>query len=168
MRITWRHHECVVKVMKMGNIAPGVEIEPTSLAFWASVLTITPFSLCLCSSLFERSVQTAYTHPHGIVSLLLLTFAYTRAMDLTYIHRQCMFENHTTCSLYRIMVMVTRVMDVIKMGNIAHRAGIEPISLAFWASVLTIIPRRLPDVSMLPTPSCLCLRGHCRLLKYYI
>ena len=31
--------------------------------------------------------------------------------------------------------------------NIALRAGIEPISLAFWANVLTITPSRFPDVT---------------------
>ena len=42
------------------------------------------------------------------------------------------------------------------MGNIAHRAGIESISLAFRASVLTITPNRLPDITTLQTPTCLC------------
>ena len=36
------------------------------------------------------------------------------------------------------------------MGNIAPRAGIELTSLAFWASVLTISPPRLPAVRMYP------------------
>ena len=53
--------------MKMGNIVPRVGIKPTSLALWASVLTITPSRshdvttvptpTCLCGSLPERSVQ---------------------------------------------------------------------------------------------------------------
>ena len=52
----------------MGNTAPRVIIEPTSLAFQASVLTITQPRLsdvttlrmltCLYGSLPERSVQT--------------------------------------------------------------------------------------------------------------
>ena len=32
----------VTGVMKMGNIVPRAGIKATSLAFWASVLTITP------------------------------------------------------------------------------------------------------------------------------
>ena len=31
--------------MKMGNLVPGVRIEPTSIAFLASLLTITPPNL---------------------------------------------------------------------------------------------------------------------------
>ena len=43
-----------------------------------------------------------------------------------------------------------------KMANTAPLAGIEPTSLAFWASVLTIKPRRFPYVTTLPAPTCLC------------
>ena len=44
------------------------------------------------------------------------------------------------------------------MGNIVPRAGIESGYLAFWASVLTILQPRLPDVTTLRMSSCLC---HC-------
>ena len=44
----------------------------------------------------------------------------------------------------------------MKMGNITFIAGIDPTSLAFGASVLTIIPPRLPIVTTLPIPSGLC------------
>ena len=44
----------------------------------------------------------------------------------------------------------------MKIGNTAPRVGIEPTSLAFWASVLTITPRRLPDITTIPAPPCLC------------
>ena len=60
-------------VMKVGNIVPRVGIEPTSLAFQANVLIITPHRLpdvitipmptCLCSSLPQRSVQTTTLVP---------------------------------------------------------------------------------------------------------
>ena len=56
--------------MKMGDIVPRTGIEPTSLAFQASVLIITPsglrevtmlhMSTWLCGSLPDRSVQTIY------------------------------------------------------------------------------------------------------------
>ena len=44
------------------------------------------------------------------------------------------------------------LVGVRKMGKIVPRVGIEPISLALWASVLTITPPRLP---MSPLLSCL-------------
>ena len=69
----------VMDVMKIGNIVPRVVIELTSLAFWASVLTITPprhhdvttlpIPTCLYGSLRERSVQTT-----TLVSLELEVF----------------------------------------------------------------------------------------------
>ena len=44
----------------------------------------------------------------------------------------------------------------MKMGNIVHRLGIEPTSLSVRASVLSVTPRRLSDVTTIPTPSWLC------------
>ena len=49
----------------------------------------------------------------------------------------------------------TNVMGAMKIGNIVPIAGIERKSLAFRASVLTITPRRIPDVTIIPTPTCL-------------
>ena len=43
---------------------------------------------------------------------------------------------------------------VMKTGNIVSRAGIKLAYLTFWATVLTISPPRLPDVSTVPTPTC--------------
>ena len=48
-----------------------------------------------------------------------------------HIHKQDRFNNPTAYSLYRIMVMATSVMGVMKMGNTVPRAGLEPTSLAF-------------------------------------
>ena len=45
---------------------------------------------------------------------------------------------------------------VIKMGNIAPRAGFEARPHTLWASVLTITPPRVPSVIMLTVHSCLC------------
>ena len=45
------------------------------------------------------------------------------------------------------MVMVTSVMGVMAMRNIAPRGGIEPLSLVLRTSVITIIPLRLSDVT---------------------
>ena len=73
----YTHATSVVDVMKMENIVPRVEIEPTALAFKATVLSITPLRFpyvttmptptCMCSSLPERSLQST-THTHTISS----------------------------------------------------------------------------------------------------
>ena len=42
------------------------------------------------------------------------------------------------------------------MGNIVSKAGIEPTSLVFWASVPTSTPPRLPYIITLPMPTYLC------------
>ena len=74
-----------------------------------------------------------------------------------------MFNNH---SLYRILVTSC---DMMKMKDIAPRAGIERTSLAFCASLfMTITPPRLPNVATLSVYAALCLRGQCRLLQNYI
>ena len=41
------------------------------------------------------------------------------------------------------------------MGNVP-RAGIEPMFLLVWASVLIITPHKIPDVTTLYTPTYLC------------
>ena len=47
-------------------------------------------------------------------------------------------------------------MGAIEMENSMPRAGSQPTSLAFWASVLTITSPRHPDVSTACKPTCLC------------
>ena len=47
------------------------------------------------------------------------------------------------------------------MENTVPLAGIEPIFLAFWASVLRITPTRLPDVNIASIATVLCI--HLRL-----
>ena len=70
-------------------------------------------------------------------------------------HTQGRFINHTVCSLYRIMGTATSVVEGMNTEDIAPRAGIEPTYLAFQANVLMITPPRLPDVTTIPTPTCL-------------
>ena len=59
---------------------------------------------------------------------------------------------------------------VMEMGNIVPSAGIEPTSLVFWASVLTITPPRVPEGIILTMLTCLCsslpeaVRVPCRIL----
>ena len=63
----------------------------------------------------------------------------------------------------------TFVMGVTKMGYIVPRVGIEPISLAFHASVLPlhhIGSLMSPLCPRLPVYAVPCLRGQCRLLEY--
>ena len=78
-----------------------------------------------------------YPHGPGMVSHVMLTITYLQAMTL-YIHRQGRFNNHAAHSLYKIMVLASSVMGVMKMGNIVPRAGVEPTCLVFWASVLPL------------------------------
>ena len=51
--------------------------------------------------------------------------------------------------------MAISTVGVTKMEKTVPRAGIEPKSLAFRASVLTVTPHRLPDVTTIPTSTCL-------------
>ena len=70
-----------------------------------------------------------------------------------HIHTQGGFNNHTTHILYRIVPGYgTSVQGVINLGNIVPRDGIELTSLAFQA---TITPHRLPNVTIMVTPTCL-------------
>ena len=96
----------------------------------------------------------SYTHPPGNVSLLMLTISYIQAIS-SHMHTQGRFNSHTPHNLYRVMVMATSIMGVMKRRNIVPRERIEMTSLAFQASVLIITPWRLLDVHTLPMPTCL-------------
>ena len=85
----------------------------------------------------------------------MLTITCIQAKIL-HLHTQGRFNNHTAHSFYRIMVMAMIVVDRIKMGNIMRRAGTKATAVAFQAGVLTKKPPRLPDVTTLPMPVCLC------------
>ena len=108
-----------------------------------------------------------YSHPPRIVSLLILTITYMRAINslyiyiytgyiyilyIAYIYTQGEFNSHTTHSLFRILVTEASVVGVMKMGNIVPRAGIEPTSLVFPASVLLL---HHIGSGMSPPPTCL-------------
>ena len=95
-------------VMKMGNIVPRAGIEPTFPAFWSSVLIITSPMLPAITMLpTPTCIWLSYevTHPPKIVSLLLLTITYRQLLYI-YINTQCRFNNHTSCSLCKILVTV--------------------------------------------------------------
>ena len=50
-------------VMKMGNILPRAELEPTSLAFWASVLLQCAYYSVLITPYKLPDVTTIYPRP---------------------------------------------------------------------------------------------------------
>ena len=69
------------------------------------------------------------------------------------------------------MVYQDGVMDVMKILRIPLQAQYLPTSLAFWASVQTITPTSLPDVTSVHMPTvCVasCLRGQCILLHWVL
>ena len=99
-----------------------------------------------------------YTRPPGSISLLMLRITYIQAMAL-HSHTQGRFNNHTVHIIACIgswMDMTTSVMSAMKIGNTVPRVGIEPIYVAFRASVLPNTPCRLPDVTTIPKLTCLC------------
>ena len=166
----------VVGEMKMGNIVPRVEIEPTSLAFWASVLLLHHVG-SLISPLYPRlPVYTApclrrqckplHSSPWNCNSFNSYNYIHA-GNGLT--HRQGRFNNHTTHSLYRIMDMATIVMDVMKIVNTMSRVGLKLTSLTFRASVLplhNVGSLMSPLYPRLPVYAAPCFRGQCRPLHY--
>ena len=76
-----------------------------------------------------------YTRLPGIVCLLTLIIIYIQAVTS---HTQGRFNDHTEHRLYRLVVTLIRVVGEMIVGNIAPRAGIEPISLTFHNSVLPL------------------------------
>ena len=56
---------------------------------------------------------------------------------VTHTQTQGRFHNHTAHNLYMIQIMATNVAGVMKIGNIAPRAGIELTSRAFQNSMIT-------------------------------
>ena len=154
-------YTCVVGVTKMGDIVPRVGIEPTSLAFQASVLPLHHIG-SLMSPLFPRphahlcrrsQCRLLHSSPWNCKSFNAFNYIYS-SNDI-HLHTQGRFNNHTEYSLYRIMVMTTSVVGLMKMGNIVPRAGTEPTS-GIVGQCATIAPYMLLDVSTVPTPTCLC------------
>ena len=60
-----------------------------------------------------------------------------------------------------VSTMIVIVVGVTKMGNILSSVGIEPIFLAFWASVLPLYHIN-SLMSRPPVYVAICLRGKCR------
>ena len=57
------------------------------------------------------------------------------------------------CKLY----IYTACIHAVYYQRYNHTVCIHMVvSLAFWISVLTITPPKLPDITILPTPTCLC------------
>ena len=69
-------------------------------------------------------------------------------------HFQVGVDGHMVIASLRLCSLRVSFVGRMPMGNIAPRAGIEPTSLAFLASELTITPPRLPDVTTLHMSAC--------------
>ena len=79
--------------MKMGNIVPRAEIKPTSLSFWARVLTIAPHRLldvimlhtphCLCDSCLRGQGKLLHLCPWNCKHFNVYNYIHT-GKDLTY------------------------------------------------------------------------------------
>ena len=93
-------------------------------------------------------IYPVYIHIHTPYICVYTPYIYIYMYIYVYI--QGRFNNQTVYSLYRIMVMATSVMGVMKMEDIVPRVGIEPISLPVQASVLITTPPRLPVDTILP------------------
>ena len=155
---------------------PKAGLEPTSLVFQACLLPLDHIG-SLMSPLYPHSPVCAAPYLSGRCRLLYSShwnckffnaYNYIQAMAL-HTHTQGMLNNHTACSLYRIMVMATSVVGVTKMGNIVPKVGFKPTSLSFWASVLLLHHVGSLMSPLYPYPPgyvALCLRGQCRLLQY--
>ena len=103
---------------------------------------------CLPKELLASEVSADYyTHPPGIVSLLMLTmvnglYIYIhRASSTTIQHAALQDHGHSN-----------QCRGWIKTRNSVPRTGLEPTYLASLASVL---PSH-PAVTTIPTPTCLC------------
>ena len=150
----------------MGNIVPRAGIKAIPLTFWAHMLPLHHVG-SLISLLYARLPVYALPWLRGQCRLLhsshwnckpFNTYNYVHTgSHFTYTYTQGRYNNHTERSLYRIIIMATSVVCVIKMGNIVPRAGTKPTSLAFQPSVLALHHGSLPDVTTIPTPTCLCI-----------
>ena len=73
---------------------------------------------------------------------------YNKLCKKMYLRKMAETQNHQ-------LEVKTFVVGEMKMGNIAPRAGNEPISLVFQASMLTITPPSLSAVTKPPTHTCI-------------
>ena len=114
---------------------------PIQIFIRAIVIT---FAILCCACSHELYVYiNAYIYSY--IYIYLCTNVYISIYIYIYIY----IHTHT-------YIRTCRGVRILRMGNIARRVGIEPIPLAFWTSMLTITPHRLPNVITLPTPACIC------------
>ena len=111
-------------VMKMANISPILGIKPTSLVFWANVLSVhhigslmspiyphPPVYAALCLS---GQCGLLHSSPWNCMSFKTYNYIYSHIMAL-HIHTPSRLNKHTAHSLYRIMVTATSDVDVMKL-----------------------------------------------------
>ena len=155
--------------MKMGNIVPREGIETTSLTFWSNVLPLHQVGSVMSALYPHLPVYAApylrgyYTHPTGIASLLMLTIICIQAMVL-HIHTQGRFNNHSACSLYRILVMAPVLwmwwkweILCLEQESDPHLWHAQPVCHHYTI----LMPSPYPRLFVYAAP---CLRGQCRQL----
>ena len=170
----------------MGNIVPRARINPTSLAFWASVLPLYHVS-SLISPVYPRppaytapclrsKCKLLHSSPRNCKSFNAYNYIHTYTHIHTHIHtyRQWAYtytgqvQQSYSAQFVQDPGHSTSVMGVMKMGNIVPRARIKPTSLTFWVSVLPVhhvASLMSPLYPRAPIYAAPCLRGQCRLLQ---
>ena len=94
-----------------------------------------------------------YSHPAGIVKLLMLTIACMQAMEL-HILTQGRFNNHTTMHLVQDPGHGASLMDIMNVGNLWHS---KPVCYNVGSVMSPLYPRP-------PVYEIHCLGGQYRLL----
>ena len=113
-------------MMTMGNIVLKVGIKPTSLTFQANVRTGHHLGSLMLPSYPHLPVYVAphltgqcrllHSFPFNCKTFNAYNYIHT-CSDITYTHTQGGFNDHIAHCLYRILLMVTNVVGVMKMGK---------------------------------------------------
>ena len=91
----------------------------------------------------------------NVIWTLMHTNASAYALRATRLYGCPMWNRIGYTTYLESKASVTIVVGVMKMWNTAPRAGLEPRSLAFWASMLPLHHIDFPDFTIIPTPTCL-------------
>ena len=105
--------------MKMGNV-PRAGLEPTSLAFQASVLLLHQLGSLMSPpgyavSCIRGQLRLLHSSPWNCKSFNAYDYINTGNCVHRDLHTQGTFSTHTAHRLYRIMVIATSVISVTKM-----------------------------------------------------
>ena len=143
----------VLGVMKIGNIVPRAGIEPTFLAFRASVLLLhhigSPMSPCLpvyAGPCLRRQCRLLHSSPWKCKPFNAYNYIHT-GNGLIYTYTGWLQEPYSAQFVQDPGHGIS-VVSVMKMGSI-DISGIP-------GQCATITPCGLSDVTTIPTPTCLC------------